>query len=99
MDWHSEAAFGLLFGALEKAGINERFLQEVRDMVQPGTSALFLIVDKVTPDKAIEVLGKFGGRVLKTSLSRDAEKQLQEALHGAERCRSVQEAEPAGAPS
>jgi uncharacterized membrane protein len=92
-------AFGLLFGALEKAGINKQFQQEVRDMVQPGTSALFLIVDKVTPDKAIEALGKFGGRVLKTSLSRDAEKQLQEALHGPDGAARVQEAEPAGAPS
>jgi uncharacterized membrane protein len=52
-------------------------------MVQPGTSALFLVVDKITPDKAIEALSKYGGRVLRTSLSRDAERQIQEALHGA----------------
>jgi uncharacterized membrane protein len=51
-------------------------------MVQPGTSALFLVADKITPDKAIDALSKFGGRVLKTSLSRDAEEQLQEALYG-----------------
>jgi uncharacterized membrane protein len=47
-----------------------------------GTSALFLIVDKITPDKATEALSKFGGRVLKTSLTKDAEEQLEEALHG-----------------
>lgn len=76
------AAFGTLFGAIEKAGIDKQFQQSVRDMLQPGTSALFLVVDKVTPDKAIDALGKFGGRVLKTSLSKDAEQQLQEALHG-----------------
>jgi uncharacterized membrane protein len=77
-------AFGALFGAIERAGINRQFQTEVRDMVQPGTSALFLIVDKVTPDKAIDALSKFGGRVLKTSLPTDAERQLQEALHGEE---------------
>jgi uncharacterized membrane protein len=77
------AGLGALMGAIAKAGIDEQFQQEVRDMVQPGTSALFLIVDKVTPDKAIEALSKYGGRVLKTSLSRDAERQIQEALHGA----------------
>jgi len=77
-------AFGALFGAIERAGINKEFQQEVRDMVQPGTSALFLIADKVTPDKAIDALSKFGGRVLKTSLSTDAERQLQEALHGSQ---------------
>lgn len=93
------AAWGALFGAIEKAGVDKRFQNEVRDMVQPGTSALFLIVDKVTPDKAIEALGKFGGRVLKSSLSTDAERQLQEALHGSEAAARVQEPQPAAASS
>jgi uncharacterized membrane protein len=73
---------GVLFGTIGKIGIDETFQQEVRDMLQPGTSALFLVVSKVTPDKAIEALSKYGGRVLKTSLSEDAEQQLQEALAG-----------------
>ena len=51
-------------------------------MLQPGTSALFLMVEKVTPDKAVEAMSKYGGTVLKTSLSKDDEKELQEALHG-----------------
>jgi len=52
-------------------------------MLKPGTSALFLIVEKVTPDKAVQALSKYGGTVLKSSLSKDAEKDLQDALHGA----------------
>ena len=76
-------ALGAVFGAIGKIGIDKTFQQEVRDMLQPGTSALFLVVDKVTPDKAIEALSKYGGRVLKTSLSADAEEKLQEALAGA----------------
>jgi uncharacterized membrane protein len=75
--------FGTLFGVIEKVGVDKQFQRQVRDMVQPGTSALFLVVDKVTPDKAIEALRKFGGRVLKSSLSNDAEQQLEEALAGA----------------
>jgi uncharacterized membrane protein len=51
-------------------------------MVQPGTSALFLMLEKVTPDKAVEAMSKYGGTVLKTSLSKDDEKELQDALHG-----------------
>ena len=54
----------------------------MRDLVQPGTSALFLVVEKVTPDEAIEALGKYGGTVLKSSLTREAEAELQEELHG-----------------
>jgi uncharacterized membrane protein len=75
--------FGTLFGVIEKTGVDKEFQRQVRDMVQPGTSALFLVVDKVTPDKAIEALSKFGGKVLKSSLSNDAEQQLEEALAGA----------------
>jgi len=32
----------------------------------------------------VEAMSKYGGTVLKTSLSKDDERQLQEALHGAE---------------
>ena len=74
---------GALFGTIDKIGIDKTFQQEVRDMLQPGTSALFLVVAKVTPDKAVGALSKYGGRVLKTSLSEDAEQKLQEALAGA----------------
>jgi uncharacterized membrane protein len=91
------AALGALFGAITKAGISKEFQEQVRDMVRPGTSALFLIVDKITPDKAIEALSKFGGTVLKTSLPRDAEQQIQEALHGgAGAPAATPETEPAG---
>ena len=51
-------------------------------MVKPGTSALFLMLEKVTPDKAVEAMSQYGGTVLKTSLSKDDEKALQDALHG-----------------
>jgi uncharacterized membrane protein len=76
------AGMGALFGKIEKSGINKQFQQQVRDMVKPGNSALFLVVEKVTPDKAVAALSKYGGTVLKSSLSEDTEKQLQEALHG-----------------
>ena len=44
-------------------------------MLKPGTSALFLVVEKVTPDKAVEAMSKYGGTVLKTSLSEDDEQE------------------------
>jgi uncharacterized membrane protein len=76
------AGLGALMGKITKTGIDKAFQDQVRGMLQPGTSALFLMVEKVTPDKAVEALSKFGGTVLKTSLSKDDEKELQEALHG-----------------
>jgi uncharacterized membrane protein len=76
------AGMGALMGKVTKSGIDKQFQDQVRDLVQPGTSALFLMVEKVTPDKAIEAMSKFGGTVLKTSLSKEGEAELQEALHG-----------------
>ena len=76
------AGLGALMGKFTKNAISKEFQEQVRDLVQPGTSALFLIVEAVTPDKAVDALGKYGGTVLKSSLSKDAEEQLQDALHG-----------------
>jgi uncharacterized membrane protein len=76
------AGLGALMGKLEKAGIDKDFQKQVRDLLQPGTSALFLVVEKGPPDKAVEALSKYGGTVLKSSLSPEAEQQLQQELHG-----------------
>ena len=76
------AGLGALMGKIEKIGIDQQFQEQVRDMLKPGTSALFLVVEKVTPDKAVEALRQYGGTVLKSSLSKKDEEQLQEALHG-----------------
>jgi uncharacterized membrane protein len=73
---------GGLFGALDKSGIDKGFRDRVAAMLQPGTSAVVLVIYKVTPDKAIEAMSRFGGTVLQTSLAEDAEKHLQEALKG-----------------
>ena len=51
-------------------------------MVQPGTSALFRIVEQMTTDKAMTALSQFGGNVINTSLSAEAEQQIQDHLHG-----------------
>src|SRR6516165_5169262 len=76
------AGLGALMGKFAKASIDQQFQDQVRDMIKPGTSALFLMLDKATPDQAVAALSKYGGTVLKTSLSEDDEKVLQDALHG-----------------
>ena len=78
------AGLGALMGKITKSGINKEFQDQVRDLIKPGTSALFLMVEKVTPDKAVEAMSKYGGTVLKTSLSKQGEADLQAALHGSE---------------
>jgi uncharacterized membrane protein len=75
------AGLGALMGKMTKGAINKEFQDQVRDLLQPGTSALFLVVEQVTPDKAVDALSQYGGTVLKSSLPKDTEAQLQEALH------------------
>jgi uncharacterized membrane protein len=73
---------GAALGAAGDLGIKDEFWQRVQDMLQPGTSAIMVIVRKVTPDRFFEALKPYGGTVLKTSLPHDAEQQLMKALHG-----------------
>jgi uncharacterized membrane protein len=74
------AGMGALFGHLGAKGIDQAFQQQVRDYVKPGTSALFLVIEQVTPDKAVAALQQYGGTVIKTSLSEEDTKKLQDAL-------------------
>jgi uncharacterized membrane protein len=76
------AGMGALMGKVTKNAVNKEFEGQVQEMLKPGTSALFMVVEKVTPDKAVEALSKYGGTVLKSSLSNETQKELQEALHG-----------------
>ncbi len=74
------AGMGALFGHLGEKGIDKAFQDQVREYLKPGTSALFLIVEQATPDKAVAALQQYGGTVIKTSLSDEDTKRLQDAL-------------------
>jgi uncharacterized membrane protein len=78
--WAVGAGLGALFGHLGEKGIDKTFQDQVRDHLKPGTSALFLVVEQATPDKAIAALEQYGGTVIKTSLSEEDTRKLQEAL-------------------
>ena len=47
------AGFGALFGHLGEKGIDKAFQEQVRDYLKPGTSALFMVIEQMTEDKAI----------------------------------------------
>src|SRR6516225_5730855 len=78
--WAVGAGLGALFGHLGEKGIDKEFQRQVRDYVKPGTSALFMVIEKATPDKAIAALQQYGGTVIRTSLSEEDTKRLQDAL-------------------
>jgi uncharacterized membrane protein len=76
-------AAGAISGSLADFGINDNFIKELGDTLQNGSSALFVMVRKATPDKVIEEVKGYNGKVLHTSLSIKEETALKEALEKA----------------
>jgi uncharacterized membrane protein len=79
------AGSGAISGALTDIGINDQFMKDLGATLTPGTSALFVLVRKSTPDKVLEGLKSFVGKakVLRTSLTKDKEDELRRAFEGA----------------
>jgi uncharacterized membrane protein len=72
------AGSGALSGKLSDLGINDKFMKDLGGTLTPGTSALFVLVRKSTPDKVLEALKPFAGKghILQTSLTKDKEEEL-----------------------
>jgi uncharacterized membrane protein len=77
------AAAGAVSGVLTDVGINDKFMKDLADTMHPGSSVLFVLVRKATPDKVLEELQGSGGTVLQTSLSHEDEAKIQAALSAA----------------
>jgi uncharacterized membrane protein len=74
------ALLGALMGKTTDLGIDNKFIKEVGNALEPGGSALFMLVIEATPDKVIPELEKFGGHVYQTSLSKEDEEKLRQVI-------------------
>jgi uncharacterized membrane protein len=74
------AAGGAVSGTMTDYGISDDFMRKLGSELQPGTSAIFLLVRKLTLDKVLPEVSKYGGKVLQTSLSAEADQRLEAAL-------------------
>lgn len=74
----------VLSGSLADYGINDDFIfiRQIGQTLQPGTSALFVLVRKAQPEKVSAEISRFRGRVIRSSLSPEQEARLQAALSG-----------------
>ena len=77
------AAAGAVSGALNDIGIDDKMMKAIADKLQPNSSALFVLVRNVIPDKVIPEIQKYGGTLLQTNLSHEDEVRLQAALNDA----------------
>jgi uncharacterized membrane protein len=76
------AGSGALSGRLADYGINDDFIRSIGQTLQPNTSALFVLLRKFQPEKVLAEISSFRGKVLRSSLSPEQERRLQEALSG-----------------
>ncbi len=74
------AAVGAVMGKLRDIGVDDDFIKEVGDSLEPGSSAIFTLVISSTTDRVLESLQQYHGKVVRTSLSRDSEDALVQAL-------------------
>ena len=78
---------GLVSGELGDArsvfwtyGLDWGFVREARATIRPGHSALFMLICAAVPDKLIDALRQFNGRIIQSSLSCEEEIKLKESF-------------------
>jgi uncharacterized membrane protein len=73
---------GVVMGEVEMSGIDSSFPEQIKSMLKPATSVLFVVVGRSRPEWAVEALSQYGGTTLKCSLERDDMAELWGALDG-----------------
>ena len=81
------AGAGALSAKLTEVGMDSKMTKQLGDELTPNSSALIVLLRKVTADKVLDGLTQFAGkgRVFQTSLSKDDEKSLREVLESPEK--------------
>jgi uncharacterized membrane protein len=79
------AGMGALTGSMTDVGIDDAFIRRMREEIQPGTSALFVLSSGAVMDRVKE---RFAGQqmvLVETNLSHEQEQKLQEVFSEEER--------------
>jgi uncharacterized membrane protein len=74
------AVAGGLIGKSAGLGIDQEFVKEVGEELQPDTSAIFFIIRQANADVAVAALKPYKGKVLQTTLPSEAEQELRRIL-------------------
>ena len=74
-------AGGALVAKAMDLGVDGKFVDEVSEKIQPGTSALFILAEDANTAAILAVLREYEGHVLQTTLDTEAEEAIKKALH------------------
>lgn len=64
----------------ERFGVSDEFVRQVGGMIQPGDSAIFVLLRASDPVKVAAHFARYGGTILRTTLNPAAEALLQETI-------------------
>ncbi len=74
------AAMGAIAGHFADYGIDDKFINSVKEKVTPGTSALFLLTSNVVTDRLAAAIKGQKFEIIQTNLSQEQENQLRAAF-------------------
>lgn len=74
------AGTGAIAGRFTDYGIDDNFVRQLSTQMTPNSSAIFVLIRRMTEDKVVTEISQFGGTLLRTSLSDEADQRLQAAL-------------------
>jgi uncharacterized membrane protein len=85
------AGAGALSGKLTDIGMDSKMAKQLGDELTPNSSALIVILRRVTADRVLDGLKQFAGkgRIFQTSLSKDDEQSLREVLESPEKSQAA----------
>lgn len=83
------ATWGMLWGTLADYGINDQFIKEVGATLTPDSSALFVLLRRVSAEKVLPEVAKYNPKILRTSLTSEQEAKLRAALEQSTRERKA----------
>ena len=67
---------GAAVGASQDTGVDREQVEEMERQIQPGRSAIFLAIKEAEADALVGALGPFEGRLIRSTLSTEAEDVL-----------------------
>ncbi len=76
------AGAGALGGSLVDIGIDDDLIAAIGQTLEPGRAAVFFLARNTAVDRVVEAIKPYNPTVIQTSLSRDSERELIEALQG-----------------
>ncbi|NTU85418.1 MAG: DUF1269 domain-containing protein [Chloroflexales bacterium] len=74
------AAGGALIAKLLDRGVEKQFVKDTAEQLQPGASAIFLVVNQYHPAAIREAFEPYSGQIAQTTLDPDLAEQLRIAL-------------------